>query len=228
MVSNYALYEKFLKQNYPLFYSKIITKLDPKEASYFKETITTIYKILFHMQIASKQSNSYFLSEAQQLTFRLLIIIPTNDSYSINLIYRSLSEALIRFIISESHNLKLQKEIIENLSFTQLKSQINKDSYLFKNKERFLFLFSLFASSSNKIHNPGKSINFVEHLDDIFYQKTSFKNLKKVVFNLNIIFYTFILPDLVKIKSNSFSLPEIIYLNNNLSNSEKIIYQRLS
>ena len=171
MVSNYALYEKFLKQNYPLFYSKIITKLDPKEASYFKETITTIYKILFHMQIASKQSNSYFLSEAQQLTFRLLIIIPTNDSYSINLIYRSLSEALIRFIISESHNLKLQKEIIENLSFTQLKSQINKDSYLFKNKERFLFLFSLFASSSNKIHNPGKSINFVEHLDDIFYRR---------------------------------------------------------
>lgn len=185
-MSNFDTYKHFLSVNYPNFYENTITKLDNKQASYLVESVNTIYKLLLHTSILKERESSVFINETEQLVLRLLIVIPSNDSFNINLIYRAISEALLRFIVSKSPNNNNSLELLSNFSFSQLKKTIQQDSFLFRRKEKFDYLFSLFSSSSLKIHNPNKSIETIDHLDDIFYQKLNYKHLKSVINSLRL------------------------------------------
>ncbi|MBV0920849.1 hypothetical protein JSQ84_00560 [Limosilactobacillus reuteri] len=219
-MNTFETYKQFLRTNYPNFYKITFSKLEKKQASYFAESVTTIYKLLFHISIAKENKCSIFLSETEQLILRLLIIIPNNDSFSINLIYRAISESLLRFIVLESPNNHINQELLNNLSFSQLKQAIQQDSFLFKRKSEFNYLFSLFSSSSLKMHNPEKSIQNMDYLNDIFYQKLNYKHLKSATNNLNSLFYKFIIPELLKIRLNNLSLSDKIKIKKYLSNTE--------
>lgn len=223
-MSNFDTYKHFLSVNYPNFYENTITKLDNKQASYLVESVNTIYKLLLHTSILKERESSVFINETEQLVLRLLIVIPSNDSFNINLIYRAISEALLRFIVPKSPNNNNSLELLSNFSFSQLKKTIQQDSFLFRRKEKFDYLFSLFSSSSLKIHNPNKSIETIDHLDDIFYQKLNYKHLKSVINSLNNLFYKFIICDLLKVKASDLSLSNKIKIKKYLSNSEISAY----
>lgn len=219
-MSYFDTYKHFLSTNYPNFYKNTFAKLNKKQISYLTESVSTIYKSLLHISILQKNESSIFLNETEQLMLRLLIAIPNNDSFSINLIYRAISESLLRFIISKSPNNSISPSLLSDFSFSQLKQTIQQDSFLFKRKKKFNYLFSLFSSSSLKIHNPNKSIKNIDYLNDIFYQKLNYKHLRIVANNLNSLFYKLIIPDLLRRKSIDLSLSDKIKIKKYLSNSE--------
>ncbi len=219
-MSNFDSYIHFLSVNYPNFYSKIFTKLNKKQTSYLAESVSAIYKSLLHLSILEENESSIFLNETEQLLLRLLITIPNNDSFSINLIYRAISESLLRFIILKSPNNNISQELLSDYSFSQLRQTIWQDSFLFRRKEKFNYLLSLFSSSSLKLHNPNKAIKNMDYLDDIFYQKLNYKYLKNVTNNLNKLFYGFIIQEFLKIKSSDLPLSDKVKIKKYLSNSE--------
>mgnify|MGYP005790325417 CR=1 FL=1 len=219
-MSNFDTYKRFLRVNYPNFYSNTFIKLNKKQVTYLTESVNTIYKSLLHLSILRENESSIFLNETEQLLLRLLITIPNNDSFSINLIYRAISESLLRFIILKSPNNNLNQELLNDYSFSQLRQTIQQDSFLFRRKEKFNYLLSLFSSSSLKIHNPSKIIKNMDCLDDIFYQNLNYKYLQKVTNNLNKSFYKFIIPEFLKTKSSDLPLSDKVKIKRYLSNSE--------
>lgn len=219
-MNNLDTYKHFLRVNYPNFYSNTFIKLNKKQVSYLTESVSTIYKSLLHLSILRENESSIFLNETEQLLLRLLITIPNNDSFSINLIYRTISESLLRFIILKSPNNNLNQELLNDYSFSQLRQTIQQDSFLFRRKEKFNYLLSLFSSSSLKIHNPSKIIENMYYLDDIFYQNLNYKHLKIVTNNLNKLFYKFIIPEFLKTKSSDLPLSDKVKIKKHLSNSE--------
>lgn len=171
-------YMSFVKKTYPRFYKECYQTYLEKDKRYFKEIINAIYKLFLHISILKEVSskNTYFLEETEKITYSILFLIPTNDSYSINSFSRALSESVLRLILlNNKNNTNLSQSDISKMSFNNIKKEIDKNNFLFSRKNKFVYLYNLFAVSSKKLHSPGISIANHTFFDEQFDEKYELK-----------------------------------------------------
>lgn len=222
-------YMSFVKKTYPRFYKECYQTYLEKDKRYFKEIINAIYKLFLHISILKEVSskNTYFLEETEKITYSILFLIPTNDSYSINSFSRALSESVLRLILlNNKNNTNLSQSDISKMSFNNIKKEIDKNNFLFSRKNKFVYLYNLFAVSSKKLHSPGISIANHTFFDEQFDEKYELKKMSSVFQQINKIFLEFIIPDVFELASEDISLSNSIKIKKLLSRKEFNLYKK--
>lgn len=222
-------YMSFVKKTYPRFYKECYQTYLEKDKRYFKEIINAIYKLFLHISILKEVSskNTYFLEETEKITYSILFLIPTNDSYSINSFSRALSESVLRLILlNNKNNTNLSQSDISKMSFNNIKKEIDKNNFLFSRKNKFVYLYNLFAVSSKKLHSPGISIANHTFFDEQFDEKYELKKMSSVFQQINKIFLEFIIPDVFELALEDISLSNSIKIKKLLSRKEFNLYKK--
>lgn len=156
-----------------------------------------------------------------------MFLIPTNDSYSINSFSRALSESVLRLILlNNKNNTNLSQSDISKMSFNNIKKEIDKNNFLFSRKNKFVYLYNLFAVSSKKLHSPGISIANHTFFDEQFDEKYELKKMSSVFQQINKIFLEFIIPDVFELALEDISLSNSIKIKKLLSRKEFNLYKK--
>ncbi|MDU8985787.1 MAG: hypothetical protein E7H55_00130 [Ligilactobacillus animalis] len=220
-------YMSFVKKTYPRFYEECYQIYSEKDRKYFKETVDDIYKLFLHISILKDISSkdTYFLEETEKIIYSILLLIPTNDLYSINTFFRALSESMLRLILlNNRNNTNLSRDNIANMSFKNIKKRILMNSFLFSRKKKFEYLYNLFSTSSRALHSPGNSIIGHLFLDEQFEEKYNLKQLHSKFQQINKIFLEVIIPDIFELTKEDISLSNSIKIRKSLSPKEFSIY----
>ncbi|WP_395390614.1 MULTISPECIES: hypothetical protein [Levilactobacillus] len=226
--SYYASYQKFLEKNFPT--TSINKQLDVKEQGYLKEIVDNIQVVLFHLDLVrrgqiSKQEED-FVNECRQLLLKILLTLPLNDEYLIQVLLRSFSESMLRLIVMKSPNSRSTFQEVRRYSFTSIKKAVLKDGYLFKRKRDFDYLYDLFSVSSRSLHDPIDNVKLVASLNEQINLKISHRSLAKKTkqirkIELKAMSYLF------RLRYQSLSIEDLTNIKKMLSKNEQMIFYGL-
>ncbi|TOY85854.1 hypothetical protein DIS15_03465 [Levilactobacillus brevis] len=230
MKKNYFnAYTKFTKKNYPLFYDAKISNAPTMQLDKLKNTINNLYKIIFNINLLEQhcEDEDIFLSEIHQLVFRIFQVIPLNDQYLLDILFRALSEAMLRLIITNSRHNNVNLKMAQKLSFTDIKKIVILDNYIFRRKIKFVYLYNLFSVCSISLHNPSEKMEKIDYLDDQLTINLNYKSLNSRVLEINKVIYNLIIPDIYKIKYSDLTLSERINISKMMNKSEILSFKKL-
>lgn len=230
--SNYDTYISYIHDNFPKFYQAKQKLIIEDKNNYLKISFDTLNKILFEIEIINskftKENHSnIFLQEAYQLLNRIPLLIPINDQYILDMIFRSISESLLRLIVTSSHNKPMKISDAKIVSYTNIKKFIIRDSFLFANQKKFNYLYTLFSETSYSQHNPAKEVKNIFFINDQILTNISYRNLKSKVVNINKIFNTFLIPRVFMLKRHDLTIANRINIDKTMNKKEKIIFDNL-
>ncbi|TBX40795.1 hypothetical protein EUZ87_10420 [Lactiplantibacillus paraplantarum] len=218
----YSSYKSFIKNNYP---TTFLAKPD-EHSNDAAQLYICIYKIIFQLKLMRNKygienERKHYIQEIEQLFLKVLLVLPLNDKYLLDTLLRSISESELRLILTASSNRRISKFEIEKASFSTIKKQINLDSYLFKRKKQFIYLYDLFSTSSVKLHGPLTDIDTILYLNEQLRTSLNYGTYKKKIFNILKINLN-IFQNEMPLKYADYGIEELTILKNIFSHSEQI------
>ncbi|KZU55139.1 hypothetical protein CJP45_11195 [Lactobacillus plantarum] len=225
-------YSNFIKINYPTFYKQKLSKMSASEIIFFKNTINNAYKTLLVIELIqiNRSTQNYsltFLNEINQLFKRLFHIIPINDQYTFDIFFRAISEACLRLIVSNSNQNSVQETVAQQLSFKSMKEIIIHDSFLFRKRDKFDYLYTLFSTCSKSLHNPSQQMVDISLFDDQFESTVDYKVINSRIVKINKILLSYIIPDIFKMHQSEISLSYSINIKKTMNKTEQLFLKRL-
>lgn len=124
------------------------------------------------------------LNDYKNLLLRLMYISPVNDSYFLAMIFRGLSEALLRIFLSINVGPDYSLSYIKSLSYRNLWPECNQISKHIGCKTNIDKLNNIFKDNSNVIHNKNSKQSTVDYLENIMENDTYSFSIKDYNRNL--------------------------------------------
>lgn len=159
------LYKDFIKKNFP--HSGVLESNELNRI-YDKVCENNIITEAFKCNIEKlKQPNSeVFLSRYTYFFNKILLQIPTNDIESISYYIRSITESLLKFVLSL--NTDKAFEDINKMSFKNIKKNLKDEKSNIEYVAELDLLFSIYGKYSNLIHKKNSyNTQELEYIEDI-------------------------------------------------------------
>lgn len=160
--------------------------------------------------LSGRQDNIFLFDYFQKSLISILLVLPLNDDQLISFRLRSATEYLLKFLYSIIFpDIKMDK--VENIMYRNINSDIkDKTTKAFKSKvemDELHKLYSIYGSSSIKIHSKGDIESEVEFITEILDGNIIlYKKYDKILNELTESTYIF-LSSLFSINLSDFSHP---------------------
>lgn len=231
--SYYKEYTAFVEENYPTFFStKIRNNTNSKQKEQLKSSVDSIYKILLHIEIIQQVSDQKkqfpnYINEVHELIHRMLLVLPLNDQYLLDVLFRAVSESLLRLIISKSPQNQVTFTSSQHMSYTSIKKVVITDSFLFSRRKKFNYLYQLFSACSKSLHSPTMQSVCLDYLNDQFAVDLNYRTLHSRLNQINKLFYDFIISNIYCIRKSDLTISNRININKMLNKTEINAYYQL-
>lgn len=172
----YDAYVEFIKEYFPK--SSFLN-----EIGIYKKNISKIFKAIKMIEVVkdietNDDLTTELLDDISLLFSRLLYIMPTNDYYFISVVFRGLSETILKLFYHQAYPEKSSREV-RNINYRNLWGNGIKNSDIYNmHKTHLDKLSSLFVEHSNSIHIKNKLVEPIPFLTSIAEGETKMKSQK--------------------------------------------------